>query len=382
MLMKPIKQPSSKQPNKFQAFANKLGPLVYNGLIKRGYTKRSTYDNVMSQLAFESTYGTSPLALRAHNYGGYGYNGKDYNYYNNDAAFIDAYLNDMASKYKKALNADTVADYAKELKRIGYFEAPLDQYTKNLTGMQSVRKAAAVHYGQPIVQKKPALIAVQKPKTFIPQETSQAIEESAQNAFKQPILPPVGRGPQPQVEVQQEQGSPFIFEHSMDLPPIEQTMGAILNDQLMVNLPGYKGGKDSDYYSYMDKLAQRMSNEWNVSEDQALTQMLNDNTYNYRAFYDNNRKMAIKSLSDPSGAHFSDVCKTMYHPTFSNESIYSGNVSDYDPLGLVGGQLVGDNKYIPSTDQLNRYFNYNKTRSYMNNNGDRKVKIIMPKHVK
>ena len=251
MLMKPIKQPSSKQPNKFQAFANKLGPLVYNGLIKRGYTKRSTYDNVMSQLAFESTYGTSPLALRAHNYGGYGYNGKDYNYYKNDAAFIDAYLNDMAGKYKKALNADTVADYAKELKHIGYFEAPLDQYTKNLTGMQSVRKAAAVHYGQPIVQQKPTLMAVQQPKAFIPYETAQAIEQNAQNAFKQPILPPVGRGPQPQVEVPQEQGSPFIFEHSMDLPPIEQTMGALLNDQPMVNLPGYKIGKDNLYTKYL-----------------------------------------------------------------------------------------------------------------------------------
>lgn len=884
MLMKPIKQPSSKQPNKFQAFANKLGPLVYNGLIKRGYTKRSTYDNVMSQLAFESTYGTSPLALRAHNYGGYGYNGKDYNVYKNDAAFIDAYLNDMAGKYKKALNADTVADYAKELKRIGYFEAPLDQYTKNLIGMQSVRKAAAVHYGQPIVQQKPALMAVQLPKSFVPQETAQTMEESAQNAFKQPVLPPVGRGPEPEIEAPQEQSSPFIFQHSIDLPPIEQTMGALLNDQPIVNAPGfkngkdnnivigsdgnkynidwntlqsnngqyyanvssnkksgrsnvtgaykdyvktyktepnqlyslpeqyvtpnfagtkeqyykatshknakdyydpaltvdfinaatlglpnrfsvsqnigavkdlfsnksvgdkinsialgnsgvvsddfynkhpqlssainiatdaispyaikktpgvidfidrrgvpikniaksepntllrvigvgdsgykdallndvirgnmnrtlgsaktlnrvsksamlkglgeddiralnssyikdkqqfdriksivdepsvnptqktkpvikllkkapilddsyeqylksqedykklaqdesykellgmidsnkdmqpwidravqnsvdgvpkgdavptfaiggsnenvleqprhtvgfvgdhaiviknadknmhvmentrhfsshpttkrpmspldedvqiyakqdglltgkrrfvkipkskiikdqesykegvtpklmikntigilpesilgfkpniitipnegynhngkdrnlyktpgYKGGKDSDYYSYMDKLAQRMANEWNVSEDQALTQMLNDNTYNYRAFYDNNRKMAIKSLSDPSGTHFNDIGKTMYHPTFSNESIYSGRISDYNPLGLVGGQWIGDNKYIPSTDQLNRYFNYNKTRSYMNNNGDRKVKIIMPKHTK
>lgn len=266
MLMKPIKQPSSKQPNKFQAFANKLGPLVYNGLIKRGYTKRSTYDNVMSQLAFESTYGTSPLALRAHNYGGYGYNGKDYNVYKNDAAFIDAYLNDMAGKYKKALNADTVADYAKELKRIGYFEAPLDQYTKNLIGMQSVRKAAAVHYGQPIVQQKPALMAVQQPKTFIPQETTQAIEESAQNAFKQPVLPPVGRGPQPQVEVPQQQGSPFIFEHSMDLPPIEQTMGAVLNDQPMVNLPGYKGGKDDESLRYFAKGAK---NAGFVGQDQS-----------------------------------------------------------------------------------------------------------------
>lgn len=251
MFMKPIKQPSSKQPNKFQAFANKLGPLVYNGLIKRGYTKRSTYDNVMSQLAFESTYGTSPLALRAHNYGGYGYNGKDYNVYKNDAAFIDAYLNDMAGKYKKALNADTVADYAKWLKRIGYFEAPLDQYTKNLIGMQSVRKAAAVHYGQPIVQQKPALMAVQPPKTFIPQETAQAMEESAQNAFKQPVLPPVGRGPEPEVEVPQQQSSPFIFQNSMDLPPIEQTIGAVLNDQPIVNLPGYKIGKDNLYTKYL-----------------------------------------------------------------------------------------------------------------------------------
>ena len=266
MLMKPIKQPSSKQPNKFQAFANKLGPLVYNGLIKRGYTKRSTYDNVMSQLAFESTYGTSPLALRAHNYGGYGYNGKDYNVYKNDAAFIDAYLNDMAGKYKKALNADTVADYAKELKRIGYFEAPLDQYTKNLAGMQSVRKAAAVHYGQPIVQQKPALMAVQQPKTFIPQETAQAIEESAQNAFKYPVLPPVGRGPQPQVEVPQEQGSPFIFEHSIDLPPIEQTIGAVLNDQPMVNLPGYKGGKDDESLRYFAKGAK---NAGFIGQDQS-----------------------------------------------------------------------------------------------------------------
>ena len=267
MLMKPIKQPSSKQPNKFQAFANKLGPLVYNGLIKRGYTKRSTYDNVMSQLAFESTYGTSPLALRAHNYGGYGYNGKDYNVYKNDAAFIDAYLNDMAGKYKKVLNADTVADYAKELKRIGYFEAPLDQYTKNLAGMQSVRKAAAVHYGQPIVQQKPALMAVQQPKTFIPQETAQAIEESAQNAFKQPVLPPVGRGPQPQVEVPYQQGSPFIFEHSMDLPPIEQTMGALLNDQPMVNLPGYKGGgKDDESLRYFAKGAK---NAGFIGQDQS-----------------------------------------------------------------------------------------------------------------
>lgn len=299
MLMKPIKQPSSKQPNKFQAFANKLGPLVYNGLIKRGYTKRSTYDNVMSQLAFESTYGTSPLALRAHNYGGYGYNGKDYNVYKNDAAFIDAYLNDMAGKYKKALNADTVADYAKELKRIGYFEAPLDQYTKNLIGMQSVRKAAAVHYGQPIVQQKPALMAVQLPKTFVPQETAQTIEESAQNAFKQPVLPSVGRGPEPEIEAHQEQSSPFIFQHSIDLPPIEQTMGAVLNDQPIVNLPGYKGGKDNESLRYFARGAQ---NAGFIGQDQSGN--------NYKVDWDTVQKRGNKIyavVSDGKNKGLSDI---------------------------------------------------------------------------
>nr|DAE75604.1 MAG TPA: hypothetical protein [Caudoviricetes sp.] len=43
-------------------------------------------------------------------------------------------------------------------------------------------------------------------------------------------MPPVGRGPEPEVEVPQKQGSPFVFQHSIDLPPIEQTMGALLND--------------------------------------------------------------------------------------------------------------------------------------------------------
>lgn len=330
MLMKPIKQPSSKQPNKFQAFANKLGPLVYNGLIKRGYTKRSTYDNVMSQLAFESTYGTSPLALRAHNYGGYGYNGKDYNVYKNDAAFIDAYLNDMAGKYKKALNADTVADYAKELKRIGYFEAPLDQYTKNLIGMQSVRKAAAVHYGQPIVQQKPALMAVQPPKGFVPQETAQAIEESAQNAFKQPVLPPVGRGSEPEVEVSQEQTSPFIFQHSINLPPIEQTMGAVLNDQPMVNLPGYKGGKDDNAVIGADGNAYNI--DWNT------LQKVNDQ------YFANVSRGGKSGKSNVTGA-YNDYLKKYNKQPNENYNLdelvvtpkFKGSVNDYNKMIAHGG---------------------------------------------
>ena len=117
--------------------------------------------------------------------------------------------------------------------------------------MQSIRKAAAVHYGQPLVYPKPILEPVQQPIQVIPQETANAIEMNAQRPFKQPILPPVGRGPEPEIDVPIEQSGPFVFEHSIELPPIEQTMGAVLNDQPMVNIPGYKVGKDNLHSRYL-----------------------------------------------------------------------------------------------------------------------------------
>lgn len=235
-----LKQPKGKGVNKFQRFADSLGPLVYSGLKKRGFTKKSTFDNVMSQLAFESTYGTSDLAKRAHNYGGYGYNGKDYHYFKDDAAFVNAYLNDMAGKYKKALYADTVQDYAKELKRIGYFEAPLDQYTNNLAGMSSIRKAASKYYNQPmLITPRPVLQPVQIPSQPVSPQVQATIQHNMEQSFRRPVLQPIGNGPAPEIDVPEEQSSPFMFTQDFDLPPIEQTMGALINNQPMLTMPTY-----------------------------------------------------------------------------------------------------------------------------------------------
>jgi hypothetical protein len=143
--------------NKFTAFADKLGPLVYEGLKKRGYTSRAAYDNVMSQLAWESTYGTSDVARNNHNYGGYGHDGNgNYTVFKNDRDFVDAYLNTMSSRYRKALQSNNVYDYARYLKVKGYYGDTYENYSKGLAGMSSLRKAAAKHYhimGQPY--KKP-----------------------------------------------------------------------------------------------------------------------------------------------------------------------------------------------------------------------------------
>ena len=126
---------------------------------------------------------------------------------------------------------------------------------------------------------------------------------------------------------------------------------------------------DSDYYDYMEKLAKKKAKDWGENPDDTLLRMLNDNEYNYRAFWDNDRENALGMLTADPEAHFTDIAKTVYHPTFSNESMYSGQTSDYNPRATVGGNWMYDNNtdyYVPSRSQfLNGDFNLDKTRNYL-----------------
>lgn len=63
-----------------------------------------------------------------------------------------------------------------------------------------------------------------------------------------------------------------------------------------------------------------------------------DKTYDYEGWYNENPSRAWAMLNDSPDAHFNDRYKTVYHPTFSNESIYSGRKHPlYNPKGLQGG---------------------------------------------
>lgn len=129
----------------------------------------------------------------------------------------------------------------------------------------------------------------------------------------------------------------------------------------------YNSYSDGGYLSYMEKLAKKKAKDWGMEEDEALTMMLNNNEYDYKAFYNNNREEALKMLNSDSNIHFSDIGKTVWHPTFSNESIYSGKVSEYNPKGTIGGSWKGL-EYVPSKSQLdNKDFNYNRTKKYLDN---------------
>ena len=145
--------------------------------------------------------------------------------------------------------------------------------------------------------------------------------------------------------------------------------------------------KKDDFYTWLGQIAEKKASEWTkipmkpLTTDEVYTEMLNDPTYNYKEFYEGQPFLANAMLYAPEFAHFSDYAKTMYHPTFSNESIYSGKVSDYNPYGIVGGSWnEAGTEYTPSMSQLANYWNYNRTRDYLDHAEDHPVKINLPEY--
>ena len=102
----------------------------------------------------------------------------------------------------------------------------------------------------------------------------------------------------------------------------------------------YKDGKISDeqYVSIMENVAADNWQQWgDESEDAALTRILNDNAYDYRGYYNDNPGSAANA-----DTHWPDKYKTVWHPTFSNQSKYSGKKSQYNPHGYPGGTWQGE----------------------------------------
>lgn len=125
-------------------FVHRMGPLVGQQLNRYGYGDAAFY-NVMRQLAYESNYGRSRVARQQHNYGGVGWNGKTYTTYKSDADFVKDYVRLMHNRYGAALRAKSTQDYARALKQKGYYTDSLENYSRNLRGMDSLVKAAHYH---------------------------------------------------------------------------------------------------------------------------------------------------------------------------------------------------------------------------------------------
>ena len=109
------------------------------------------------------------------------------------------------------------------------------------------------------------------------------------------------------------------------------------------------GISDAQYLQIMERVAEQNYKDWGLpNSDAALIMALNDNTYNYRGYYNkypNGKGNAVD--------HWTDEFKTVYHPTFSKESKYSGKKSQYNPKGLTGGIWDGDT-FIPANWQRSK----------------------------
>ena len=155
----------------------------------------------------------------------------------------------------------------------------------------------------------------------------------------------------------------FELRKGLDRPDqARKTLGLEL---LKIFSPFRNGGKvnlnDKDYYSIMEHVAKENWQQWgDESEDAALTRILNANDYDYRGYY--NKYPNSRANVD---THWTDEFKTVFHPTFSNESRYSGKISKFNPKGVRGGTWSGD-IFIPNITQLH-YINNLRNMARINN---------------
>lgn len=132
----------------YQVFAEEMGPILWSEIIQQGVKNPSqAYKNMIMQLGYESKYGTTRLAKEQNNYGGVGYNDttKTYNSYKDKKHFAKDYVRLMNSRYKNAIQAKTLNDYAKQIRDLGYYTDTLENYSRNLNGMKSFQRAVYNH---------------------------------------------------------------------------------------------------------------------------------------------------------------------------------------------------------------------------------------------
>ena len=101
----------------------------------------------------------------------------------------------------------------------------------------------------------------------------------------------------------------------------------------------------------------------------------NDNTYNYQAFFEEDPQRAWDMLKKDSKAHFTDKYKTVWHPTFSDESVYSGHKSKYNPQGLVGGHWEG-NTFRMSDSLYNSPVSMDERQQYLIDNEPNGISLL------
>lgn len=136
-------------------------------------------------------------------------------------------------------------------------------------------------------------------------------------------------------------------------------------------------------------MAKDKFNKWlrSIADMRSLdvNEMLNDPTYNYEHFYYRQPQIAYAMLKDSPDAHFTDIAKTVYHPTFSIESDYSGRPSVFNPRGIVGGRWSDaprlgkrGSRYTLSDSQMRNGWDVGRTIDYVGFNEPNGAEVRLP----
>lgn len=343
-----------KGKDKFHSFAAQMGPRIYRELHKQGIYSNNTYDNMMRQLAWESNYANSLNAINNHNYAGIRKSATKYAKYKNDDQFAQEYVSLIKRKYPNAVKAKNPVQYAKALKDNGYYEDSVEHYAQSLAAMSSISNAVKAHMAANPSQYEVEVLLEDLKK------------QSEQPAVSTRVAKLINREPinkEPFVNTPIPTKAPLITRpeylesNSLIKKSFEQNMDNILQGkEFQFKLPGFKKGKDSkkslndeQYIKIMEDVANANYERWGYpNQDAALLYVLNANDYDYRGYYNKYPPNSANSLT-----HWSDEFKTAYHPSFSDESKYSGHKSKYNPDGIVGGHWYNE-MFVPSFDQLRK----------------------------
>ena len=141
-----------------------------------------------------------------------------------------------------------------------------------------------------------------------------------------------------------------------------------------------KGGPKDDYKEWLENEALQNSKLWGVSYDEALNQMKNDKSYNYRKFYELQKANPDNPeyQRDLEGnAHYNDVGKSVYHPTASTGSYYSGKKDPkWNPTGAKFGEWLNNgHEYRMSDDMLRVGASPYDTMNYLSEAEDKGVRL-------
>lgn len=176
---------TGKAPSKSELFVAKMSPVLYQEILNAGIKNPDkVHEYMMRQLGYESAHGTSRIARKQHNYGGVGWNGKTYYSYDTEKAFAKDYVSLMKRRYKDALAANTIQDYALALKKRGYYEDSLDNYTRNLVNMNSISNAVRNHKKSNPDLYVPQSVAKPKPITT---PVTESLQQSTDQFVPQPV---------------------------------------------------------------------------------------------------------------------------------------------------------------------------------------------------